>query len=289
MGEPNLTRVEEHFEHGGQMLHYVRSGEGPPVILLHNGGTSHAIWDALTPQIAGHECFAFDLLGFGDSSKPGRGYELSAHVERLRAFIDAKGLAPVHLMGNCMGSAISLRFAMECPRDVRSLVLFNTLTPATFKRGLFGHFTPLPTRAPGVIRLMSGLALGRGLGRIGVRTQLGRHGKARGVDRRPELREAYASADQSRSLLAVLGDLQSYGVLDTFTPPQDFPPIFTLWGEENRILPVREGRTFVEGLAPVRQEWLEGCGHLPMLERPEEVAMMINAFLSSPEVAGSRT
>src|SRR5690606_4024304 len=210
------------------------------------------------------------------------------HVERLGAFIDAKGLAPVHLVGNCMGSAISLRFAMERPRDVRSLVLFNTLTPATFKRGLYGPFTPLPTKAPGVIRFMSGLALGRSLGRFGVRTQLGRHGKDRGVDRRPELREAYASADQSRSLLEVLGDLPNYGVLDTFTPPPEFPPIFTLWGEENRVLPSREGRVFVEGLRPARQEWLEGCGHLPMLERPEVAAAMVHAFLTSPEAADSR-
>lgn len=288
MGAHALERREADFEHGGQTLHYVRSGEGPPVILLHNGGTSHAIWDELTPRIQGHECFAFDLLGFGDSAKPGRGYELSAHVERLGAFIDAKGLAPVHLVGNCMGSAISLRFAMERPRDVRSLVLFNTLTLGTFKRGLYGPFVPLPAKAPGVVRFMSGLALGKGLGRFGVRTQLGRHGKARGLDRRPELREAYASSDQSRSLLEVLGDLTNYGVLDTFRPPGNFPPIFTLWGEENRVLPSRDGRAFVEGLQPKRQEWLEGCGHLPMLERPEEVAAMVNDFLASAEVSGRR-
>src|SRR5690606_18760572 len=106
---------------------------------------------------------------------------------------------PVHLIGNCMGSAISLRFAMDRPEAVRSLVLFNTLTPATFKRGLYGPFTPLPSRAPGLVAFMSRLPLGRGMGRFGVRTQLGRHGRARGVDRRPELRDAYASADQSRS------------------------------------------------------------------------------------------
>src|SRR5690606_4096342 len=168
-----LERRQADFEHGGQTLHYVRSGEGFPVILLHNGGTSHAIWDALTPLLEGHTCFAFDLLGFGDSSKPGAGYELSAHVERLGAFIEAEGLAPVHLIGNCMGSAISLRFAMDRPEAVRSLVLFNTLTPATFKRGLYGPFTPLPSRAPGVVRFMSKLPLGRALGRIGVRSQLG--------------------------------------------------------------------------------------------------------------------
>lgn len=271
----------ETFEHQSLSIRYVRSGAGQPVVLLHNGGTSHAIWDDVTPLLEGFELFALDLLGFGASSKPERGYELDAHVSILGAFVDRVVGAPVCLVGNCMGSATSLAFAMRRPSDVRALVLINTLTRATFAKGIYGPMFGLPRRAPGLVSLMSKVALGRSFGKLGVRSQLGRHGIERRVHERPELCACYAGSSQSRALLGVLADIPNYAELDRFEPPPGFPPICTMWGLENRVLRAEEGRALVRTLRPARQEWLEGCGHLPMLERPERVAAIVREFLGS--------
>ena len=269
------------FAFGPHVIRYVRQGLGPPVVLLHNGGTSHAIWSDVVPLLEGYETFALDLLGFGASSRPKEGYALATNVEILGAFIDAHRLAPVLLVGNCMGSATSLAFAMRRPEAVRAMVLINTLTTATFARGLYGPLRGLPARAPGVVSLMSKVALGSFLGKFGVRSQLGRHGIARKVHGREELYACYASADQSRALLGVLAHIPEYAALDAFEPPLDFPPICSIWGEENRVLRAEEGRALVETLRPSRQEWLEGCGHLPMLEQPEKVAGIIREFFAA--------
>ena len=271
----------ETFEYENLAIRYVRAGSGKPVVLLHNGGTSHAIWDDVTPLLDGFEVFALDLLGFGASSKPERGYELDVHVGILGAFIDKLSLAPVCLVGNCMGSATSLAFAMQRPGDVRAMVLINTLTTATFRKGLYGPMFGLPRRTPGLVSVMSKIALGTRLGKFGVRSQIGRHGLERRIHEREELCACYAGASQSRALLGVLSDIPSYAVLDRFEPPPDFPPICTIWGLENRVLRAEEGRTLVKTLRPARQEWLEGCGHLPMLERPERVAAILREFLGS--------
>lgn len=272
----------ETFAHGLHAIRYVRSGAGQPVVLLHNGGTSHAIWDDITPRLDGFELFALDLLGFGASSKPERGYELETHVEILGAFIDeVVRQEPVCLVGNCMGSATSLAFAMQRPGSVRALVLINTLTAATFAKGIYGPMFGLPRRAPGLVSAMSKVPLGTFFGRYGVRSQLGRCGIERRVHERADLCACYAGASQSRALLQVLAGIPDYAVLDRFEPPPGFPPICTIWGLENRVLRAEEGRALVRTLRPQRQEWLEGCGHLPMLERPERVAAILREFLGS--------
>lgn len=273
----------DRFQYESHSIRYVRAGAGSPMVLLHNGGTSHAIWSDVIPLLDGFEVFALDLLGFGASSKPERGYELDTHVAILDAFITEHRLAPAFLVGNCMGSATSLAFAMRRPEAVRSMVLINTLTTATFVKGLYGPAYSLPRRTPGLVSAMSKIALGSRLGRFGVRSQLGRRGVERRVHERRDLCECFADSSQSRSLLGVLADIPNYAVLDRFVPPPDFPPICSIWGLENRVLRAKEGRALMNTLRPARQEWLEGCGHLPMLERPEEVAAIIREFFGSPQ------
>lgn len=268
----------ETFAYEDLAIRYVRAGAGAPIVMLHNGGTSHAIWNDVLPLLEGFEVFALDLLGFGESSKPERGYALERHVAILEAFIEAQSLAPVYLVGNCMGSATSLAYAMQRPDTVRAMVLINTLTAGTFARGLYGPMYSLPRRAPAIVNALSKVALGARLGKLGVRSQLGSYGRERRIHDRPELCACYAGSAQSRALLEVLADIPNYAVLDRFVPPADFPPICTIWGLENRVLPARDGRALVETLRPARQEWLEGCGHLPMLERPERVADILREF-----------
>lgn len=275
------------FKYQDHTIRYRRSGAGLPLVLLHNGGTSHAIWDDVLPLLPGFECFALDLLGFGASSKPVHADEmkLEMHVDILDAFIEEHALSPVFLVGNCMGSATSLAFATRRPDAVRSMVLINTLTAGTFANGIYGPMFSLPRRAPRLVSVLSKIPVGSVMGKYGVRSQLGRQGIKRRVHERKELAECYANASQSRGLLNVLVDIPNFDTLDRFQPPPGFPPICTVWGLENRVLRAKEGRVFVDSLKPARQEWLEGCGHLPMLERPADVATIIGDFFGREEGA----
>ncbi len=280
------------FDFHGLPIKYTRTGQGAPVIMLHNGGSSHAIWDEVSERLSGsYELFALDLLGFGDSAKPGSGYNLDNYVRMLDEFIDSLALSRVRLVGNCMGCAISLAFTDHSPERVEALVLCNPLTEATFLAGWLGPLLWIREQMPGinrqVYRLLGRLRLTNGIGSFATLFQLGPRGRSLKIHRDPELCSCYAGTGRMESLLGVLDDLENYSIVDGLVPREGFPPICTIWGLKNRILSPKAGRRLNATLRPARQEWLPDCGHLPMLERPDEVASIIDGFLRDTAAKGA--
>lgn len=276
----------ESFDFRGLSIAYEHSGQGEPVIMLHNGGSSHAIWEGVTNRLVGkYEIFALDLLGFGNSAKPGAGYTLDNYVAMLDEFVGSRGLEKVAVVGNCMGSAISLAFTERHPDKVKALVLCNPLTESTFLSGWLGPFLWLRERMPGinrqVYRLLGHLKLTNGMGSVATAFQLGPRGRALKIHRNTEVWGPYAATGQLESLLGVLDDLENYSVIDDLAPPPGFPPICTIWGLKNKIVSPEAGRRLNSTLHPAREEWLPDSGHLLMLEHPDEVASIIDGFLQA--------
>lgn len=273
----------ETFDYRGHPIRYVHEGKGEPIVFIHNGGTSHTIWRDIVPRFSDrYEIFSIDLLGFGSSAKPDSGYRLADYVAFIEAFVDAHKLSSTRFVGNCMGSAMALGFAMKHPTAVRSLVLVNPLTDATFASGWLGSALWLRKNAPAVSHGLQD-ALGRMrlpniIGEQSLAFQFGPIGRKKKLQYTPELCACFAGESQMHSLLSVFDDLEAYASLDRFEPGPDFPPICTIWGVENRVLSANAGRKLNQTLHPVREEWLEGCGHLPMMEKPEEVATIIDEF-----------
>lgn len=279
------------FEYQGLKVHYRRQGQGRPVVFLHNGGTSHAIWEPVLARLgAGIEAFALDLPGFGASDSPVASWGLADYTDLLEAFIEAHGLAPAGLVGNCMGSAMALALARRRPDCVAGLVLVNPLTTATFAGGWLGPALWLRQRAPTLSRRLrrglDGLALPAPLARQAVAFQLGRVGRRLGLQREPALAACYARDAQARALLAVLEDVPNYAELDALAAGALRVSVCTVWGLQNRVLSAAAGRRLNARLRPAREEWLEGCGHLAMLEKPEAVARVVREFLADRDGRG---
>lgn len=112
------------------LVNHIKLGAGPPVLLIHGLAASLHDWDALLPALAthGYAGYALDLLGHGESAKPGslREYTSDSVFAHLAEWIDALALdEPAILVGHSLGGYLSLRFALEFPERVRALVLSN--------------------------------------------------------------------------------------------------------------------------------------------------------------------
>ena len=103
-----------------------------PALCVHGLEGSSANWTdlaaALLPEMA---CEAVDLPGFGYSPPPpnARGYSVTAQARVVTRLIERSGRGPVHLIGNSLGGAVSVRAAAARPDLIRTLTLISPLLP----------------------------------------------------------------------------------------------------------------------------------------------------------------
>jgi haloalkane dehalogenase len=89
----------------GFEIHYVEQGprHGSPILFFHGNPTSSYMWRDVIPPVAektGRRVIAFDLLGFGKSSKPTNiRYSLKLHSEVIEEFISSLKLKDLILVG----------------------------------------------------------------------------------------------------------------------------------------------------------------------------------------------
>lgn len=110
----------------GVDLHYIESGRGEPLILLHGGQGDYRSWG---PQVEafsrGYRVIAYSRRYHYPNDNPLTPGYRSAHTdaEDLAALIHYLGLRRVHLVGTSAGALVALVLATEHPETVRSLVL----------------------------------------------------------------------------------------------------------------------------------------------------------------------
>lgn len=113
---------------GDIRLAYVDRGIGTPVVLVHGGGpTDLRTWEHQIEPFARHyRVIAYSQRYHYPNAWIGDGSDVNStfvHTEDLAGLITALQLEPVHLVGNSFGADIVLRFALQYPDLVRTLVL----------------------------------------------------------------------------------------------------------------------------------------------------------------------
>lgn len=120
-----------HVDTSGARIHLVRSGEGPPLLLLHGYPQTHAMWHQVAPQLARRFTLVIpDLRGYGDSSKPPSGQDFAAYSKRAMAqdqveTMQALGFDRFCVAGHDRGGRVAYRLALDHPAAVERLALLD--------------------------------------------------------------------------------------------------------------------------------------------------------------------
>jgi pimeloyl-ACP methyl ester carboxylesterase len=115
----------DHVLVGGLRIGYRRTGNGPPLVLLHGGfGFDSRSWRPQFKALAdGFTVVAWDAPGSGQSDDPPDTFRLPDYADCLASFIEAIGLEHPHLLGLSFGAALALELYRRHPLVPRSLVL----------------------------------------------------------------------------------------------------------------------------------------------------------------------
>jgi len=107
----------------GLRIEYLEGGKGDTLVLLHGFGANKDNWTRFGKYLTSHfRVIAPDLTGFGESSPdPDGNYTIRVQAERIKAFIRALGIKPLHLGGNSMedniGQSVATRGLLSELRD----------------------------------------------------------------------------------------------------------------------------------------------------------------------------
>ncbi|MEX2225745.1 MAG: alpha/beta hydrolase [Dehalococcoidia bacterium] len=108
----------------GTRIAFERSGDGPPLVLVHGSINDRRAWSLAVPAFAEHfSVYAMDRRGRGESGEPGE-HQFACQIEDVAAVIGAAG-APVDLVGHSYGAHCALGAAAMAPASIKHLVLYE--------------------------------------------------------------------------------------------------------------------------------------------------------------------
>ncbi|MEU6968676.1 alpha/beta fold hydrolase [Kitasatospora aureofaciens] len=141
--------------HGTTRINACGPADGHPLVLLHGGGATSAMWYANAGALAeaGHRVLAVDLIG-----DPGRSVhdgtplgDVPGLLGWLDAVLDQLDIPAAHFCGHSYGGWIALEYTLHTPTRVSSLALLDpTQCFAGYRPGYLLRALPLflPGRTP---------------------------------------------------------------------------------------------------------------------------------------------
>jgi pimeloyl-ACP methyl ester carboxylesterase len=265
-----------------------------PALLVHGLGGSTNNWTDLAGLLRTRlDVEAIDLPGHGRSGPaPDGDYSQRALARTVVGYLERSGRGPVHLVGNSMGGAISLRVASSRPDLVRTLTLVSPAVPDV--RRLRAH--PLkndPRMALLVVPGVGGMALRR-MGRIAVEARVKatialcladphRYPATRLEQDIAEARERMQMPWANEAMLRSMRGLARVQFLQARATWQAMrsitAPSLVLWGDTDRLVAPDLAGFVAAAIPDSRQLVLEHMGHTAMMEDPVTTARAILALI----------
>ncbi len=248
----------------GQTIQYYDQGQGEPLLLIHGLGAEADVWAyCLEPLGQAHRVIAPDLLGFGRSSKPLINYRIATFVEMLDRFLQALGVQRCSVVGNSMGGWIAASFALRFPERVNKLVLNDAI-------GIVAGSVELPVDLrPSTLQNMREVL------------EFMFCDKSLATDELVELAYAlHLERNDGPTIASVLENIHlRLERLDDELHRLNAPTLL-IWGDCDRVSPLSVAENYHRLIAGSKLEVIPHCGHIPALEKPQELVERITKFLA---------
>ena len=110
-----------------ETIYYQVTGDGEPLVLSHGAGGNHAIWfEQVAVLSRRYKVITWDQRSFGNSTDHAGRHHAAAFAADLLVLLDHLKIDKAHVAGQSMGGWTTVRFALDHPDRVRSVILADT-------------------------------------------------------------------------------------------------------------------------------------------------------------------
>jgi len=254
---------------------YLEGGKGPTILLLHGYTGNKDNWTMFAPYLTkNYHVVIPDIPGYGESSMiEAASYDLSSQMSRLHKFAQALELKKFHIVGNSMGGFFAGTYAVRYPDEVISIGLFDAAGVKSLEKSVAmkmmekGENPLILKDSKDMPRLMELVfvkqpTLPYPIEKVMINTLL-----ANRMFYEKERKELFS---------------------DLYSLEKDLPKIkaqtLILWGKLDKIIDVSSVPVFEKGLKNSKTVIIQDCGHVPMIEKPQETATHYIDFLKGIKI-----
>lgn len=255
-------------------MHYYEAGEGHPLLMLHGSGPGATGWSNFGPNMrelaTKYRCIAVDMPGWGKSDAVTA--DERDHVEAALQLLDALGIEKAAFIGNSMGGATSIRFAMEHPDRISHLITMGSgggssiFSPAGRSEGIKvlqdAYYDPSPS---GMRRL------------VDIMTFDPEFATDELVNQRSEA--AMSRPDHLKNFTD--GIAAGRRPLDLSPLANSQVPALLIHGRDDRVVHFESSLTLVGKIPNARLVLFNRCGHWAQVEHPAEFNRLVDDFVAN--------
>lgn len=236
---------------------YVEEGNGPVLLLLHGLFGALSNWKTVLSHFSPNFKVVIPLMPVYDM--PLLKTNVSGLAKFIDTFVEFKKFDNLHLLGNSLGGHVGLVYTLEHPKKVASLSL--TGSSGLYENSLGGSFPKRNDKAY-----------------IRNRVEYTFYDPKTTTDELVD--EVFGLITNRNSAVRIIKMAKSAINHNLSKEIQKIhQPVCLIWGKQDNITPPHVAEEFHRQLPNSELNWINKCGHAPMMEVPSEFNTILSKFL----------
>ena len=254
--EPPVEHGVVTLEDGTRLAWHARPGLEPALVLIPGSWGDYRVFDELLDGLSADvRVIVVELRGHGDSWPPTLEPSMELFADDVLRVVEALDFERYYVGGHSIGGMVAIEIAGRRPEGLAGVISMEGWTHCSVLKQAFGNAIN-PTMTPEQERQREA-------------------NRARVQDR--------LTQEQIDAFGAVWKRWNGYEILQS-TPL----PVLEIWGDRDAPRPSRE-LLQIPDRPNIELAWIAGASHSYLIEKPEAVAEVINAFVASVEAKKAAT
>ena len=236
---------------------YVEEGQGEVLLLLHGLMGALSNWEDVVNEFKGQYRVIIPMLPLYDLPLLTTGVKSLAKF--VHKFVKYKELKNITVLGNSLGGHVGLIYTLSHPEEVKALVL--TGSSGLYENAFGGSF---PRR--------------ESYDFIREKVEFTFYDPATATKELVD--DVFATVNDRYKVIRILAMAKSAIRHNMSNDLHKITvPVCLIWGKDDKVTPPAVANEFHEILPNSELNWLDKCGHAPMMERPQEFNVVLKKFL----------